>query len=158
VGINTGKVLAGNLGSDVRFDYTFIGDAANVAARLESLNKQLGTQILISETTRRQAGGRIEARSLGQFIVAGKSNAIVVYEVLGVKGGGQPELEWAKEFARGLQCFTEGNFAEARRAFAEVIRARGGGDGPSQFFLARMEALGESAPTGWDGVVRLAEK
>ena len=83
VGVNSGKVLAGNLGSSFRFDYTMIGDTTNFASRLESLNKYLGTQILISDSVHEQLDGKFITRRLGEFRVAGKTHGVVIHELLG---------------------------------------------------------------------------
>jgi adenylate cyclase len=161
IGINSGTVLAGNLGSDLRFDYTLIGDAINLAARLETLNRQLGTQLLISATTRARLGPRFRVRDLGQFVVAGKSEPVGVFEVLGVDaapGATAPE-PWQATFAEALSRFVAGDFDRATEKFQEVSEQRGGQDGPSRFYSRHIDHA-QSVPRAgaWDGVVRLAEK
>jgi len=81
IGINTGEMIAGNIGSDEIMSYTVIGDNVNLGARLESLNKDFGTRILISEATRRQLKGTYDIRSLGEVTVKGKTRAVHVFEV-----------------------------------------------------------------------------
>jgi adenylate cyclase len=81
IGINTGEMIAGNIGSDTIMSYTVIGDNVNLGARLESLNKDFGTRILISEATRRQLKGTYELRPLGDVTVKGKTRAVQVFEV-----------------------------------------------------------------------------
>jgi adenylate cyclase len=160
VGINTGKVLAGNLGSEFRFDYTLIGEATNFASRLEGLNKYLGTELLISESTQRELSDAIQCRSLGRFIVAGKTRAEVVYEVLGAAVEYQPPPEWLKLFDRSLDHFSKRELDECERLLREVLDLRGGNDGPAGFYLKEIEKARSQPPIdqAWDGVVILAAK
>ena len=83
IGINTGPMIAGNIGSEAIMSYTVIGDAVNLGSRLESLNKEYGTRIIISDATRSQLNARYDLRPLGEVIVKGKSQAVGIFEVVG---------------------------------------------------------------------------
>jgi len=160
IGVNTGIVLSGNLGSKFRFDYTCIGDTTNFAARLEGLNKYLGTDILISEFTARELDGSIKLRPLGSFIVAGKKKAIGIFEVLGPAKDFPQDAPWFTEFAAALKQFQTGDLAAAETGFRQTITQRGGKDGPADFYLkqiAKLRAAGINQEA-WDGAVRLDEK
>jgi adenylate cyclase len=153
IGIHTGVVLAATLGADV----PLVGDTINVAARLESLNKLLGTDILVSEPTAKTLSSAIQVRELGKFVVAGKSNAIGVFEVLGVDAGDREKPDWLGTFKRARQAHMAGDIEAAEKLFREVIRLRGK-DGPAEFFLEHLGDLPNAGTEPWDGVIRLEKK
>lgn len=159
IGLNTGPAIIGNMGSPKRFSYTAIGDAVNLASRLEGANKAYGTYILISETTRKGAGEAVEVRELDFVKVKGKSEAIRVYELLGLKGETAPALlEKARLFERGLSEFRSRKFTEAVATFESVV-LKHGKDHACENYLERCENyLKTPPPPDWDGSNALTEK
>jgi class 3 adenylate cyclase len=159
VGIASGDVVVGNIGSDVSMNYTVMGDTVNLASRLEGASKAYGTRILIAEETWRLAGDAIEVREIDQLLVVGKTEPQRIFELLGRTGQVDPaRLELAKGFAAALERYRARDFAEAERAFAALLAAHPG-DTPSKVYLARAQRLrAEPPPEDWDGVWRLTEK
>jgi adenylate cyclase len=161
MGINTGEMIAGNMGSRDRMDYTVMGDSVNVASRLEGANKQYGTYIMISESTLEYVKDYVIARELDSVRVKGKLNPVKVYELLSTKAEGlsEPMQKVIEYYNRGIEAYRNQQWDEAIIAFESSLSINGKKDTPSKHYLDLCEELKLNPPgPDWDGVYVMQTK
>ncbi len=159
VGLHTGDAIAGNMGSVRLFDFTVVGDTVNLASRLESVNKVFGTRIITSEHTLAGTHGLFLTRNLGPIEVKGKSEPVVIHEIISEHSGAAvSDVKKAATFGTAFDLYKEAKFAEAILHFDAVL-SEFPDDGPSLFYKKRSEHLKDTFPLTkrWD-IIKMTEK
>lgn len=159
IGLNSGLMTVGNMGSEKRFDYTVMGDNVNLGSRLEGTNKEYGTNIIISEFTQAQTQGEFVTRELDFVRVKGKHEPVRIYELIGRPGDVDADtLAAIQQFEAGLVSYRNRQWQAAIEAFTGVLRLRPA-DAPSRLYLERCQMYQQTPPPDdWDGVYTMTHK
>jgi adenylate cyclase len=158
IGLHCGQILLGHVGALDHYEYTPMGDIVNTASRIESLNKQLGTGVLVSDEVIHELSDLV-TRELGKFRLVGKIKPVVVHELLGGLEESDSTLKNACAiFAQALGAFRRQSWNEAIEKFNQSIEAFGD-DGPSRFYLRLCENYKKDPPgEPWDAVIQMEKK
>ncbi len=164
IGLHTGDAIAGNLGSSERMNYTILGDTVNLAARLEGVNKQYGTNIIISQAVLKEVQELAIVRPLDIVSVKGKNEGVAIYELVALQGTDplllptSEQLEFCETFKKGFTLYLEQRWDEAIPIF-QGMALRYPDDLPTQMYIERCKQYKEAPPgEGWDGVNHLHSK
>jgi adenylate cyclase len=160
IGINSGNMIVGNMGSNKVFDYTALGDEVNLASRLEGANKSYGTSIMISDSTNELVKEKLLTRPLDLIRVKGKQKPVQVFELISKKLEGREGLniEIVSTYTNGIQYYHKRDWQQASECFRFCLK-KNPGDIPSRIYLKRIiEHVKNPPPPDWDGVYTLKSK
>jgi len=157
-GLTSGEMLFGTVGASGHYEYRAVGDIVNTAARLQGLNKILGTRILVSEETVRGLDDFV-TRPLGSFLLVGKAKPVTIVELLALRHPRDHDLlERCERFAGALAAFTSGRCDDAAAGFVGLLKSHPG-DGPARFYAAHCQLLlGEPASADWTPTIQINTK
>lgn len=158
VGINSGEMVVGNMGSQMRFDYTVMGDMVNLGSRLEGINKEYASNIIISEFTYEAAKDSMCCRELDWVRVKGKKQPVKIYELLGKKNDESKYRAFISQFEEGLALYRAMKWDDAIAAFQKVLTIKSV-DETSRIYIERCKSLKENPPPApWDGIYTMTRK
>ena len=159
IGINSGEMVVGNMGTQKKMNYTIISNAVNLASRLEGVNKQYGTWILASEATVNETKERLLTRRLDRIRVVGINEPVRIYEILEMKTSAPSALQKKVHyFHQAQKLFENRNWKNAEKIFSQIVKVFPN-DGPSLLYLKRCRQYQKNVPDdNWDGVLNFTEK